>query len=234
MLMIARSDGGIGPASGSGSEGRYPWHTNIVATTFWVGDIFDPNADYASQVSAYDDDWLTSYGGCDGIWIDGRCHTEPRFPDNGWFPRSMTPLQNPFYLGLPYDDINDDRAFASRGQRIPWASEEPYASRIDDQDFSFMKDRWVEIRMGDRVCFGQINDAGPGKYDDVTYVFGFADERPANKRNNGAGMDVSPAINGCLHFTELDGIDDRIDWRFVDNGNVRAGPWTELVTTTKH
>jgi hypothetical protein len=24
--------------------GTYPWHTRIVSTTFWVGEIFDPNA----------------------------------------------------------------------------------------------------------------------------------------------------------------------------------------------
>src|ERR1700744_5879735 len=33
----------------------YPWHTNIVSTTFWVGEIFDPNASDGSQViSTYD------------------------------------------------------------------------------------------------------------------------------------------------------------------------------------
>jgi len=24
--------------------GAYPWHTGIVSTTFWVGEVFDPNA----------------------------------------------------------------------------------------------------------------------------------------------------------------------------------------------
>jgi hypothetical protein len=212
---------------------RYPWHTRIIATTFWVGEIYDPNAADGSQVmSAYDDNWVASYGGCDGIWIDGRCHTERRFPDNGWFPRSMVPLQNPFYLDLPYDDVNDDGTFAARAEHIPWASWEPYASRVSDRSFSMMKDRWVEIRRGKHVCFGQIEDAGPGQYADVNYVFGRNDARPANTRNNGAGMDVSPAINGCLHFAELNGQTDRVDWRFVDGEDVPLGPWNELVTTT--
>lgn len=218
---------------GIAGGGRYPWHTNIVATTFWVGDVFDPNVENGGQVSAYDENWVASYGGCDGIWFDGRCHTERRYPDNGWFPRSMIPQQNPFYLGLPYDDVNDDRSFALRGEQIPWASEEPYASRIHDRTFSFMKDRWVEIRRGNGVCFGQIEDAGPGKYDDVDYVFSQVDARPANKLHNGAGIDVSPAVTGCLHFTELDGQDDRVEWRFVDAGDVNEGPWTELITSSK-
>lgn len=237
VLVIIREDSGSGRGKGPGGrgEGRYPWHTQIIATTFWVGEIFDPNADDDGQVlSAYDDNWLASYGGCDGTWIDGNCHTEQRFDDNGWFPRSMVPLQNPFYLDLPYDDINDDRTFAARAQHIPWASQEPHASRVADRNFSLMKDRWVEIRRGDDVCFGQIEDAGPGQYDDVNYVFGHDDARPANERFGGAGMDVSPAINGCLHFTELNGDGDLIDWRFVDDEDVPAGPWKELITTTKH
>ena len=36
-------------------NGQYPWHTDIVATTFWVGEVFDPNASDGSQViSTYD------------------------------------------------------------------------------------------------------------------------------------------------------------------------------------
>ena len=236
VLMIVRDEAGFGAGRGSGGpgEGRYPWHTNIIAKTFWVGEIFDPNAADGSQVlSAYDDNWVASYGGCDGAWTDGRCHTERRFDDNGWFPRSMVPLQNPFYLDLPYDDVNDDRTFETRAEHIPWAADEPYASRASDRNFSLMKDRWVEIRRGEYFCFGQIEDAGPGKYDDANYVFSQNDARPANERHHGAGMDVSPAINGCLNFTELDGDGERVDWRFVDDEDVAAGPWKWLITTTE-
>src|SRR3989338_3507534 len=50
----------------SGSDSRYPWHTNIVATTFWVGEIFDPDVPDGSQtISTYDDRWLEHYGGCE-------------------------------------------------------------------------------------------------------------------------------------------------------------------------
>jgi hypothetical protein len=211
----------------------HPWHTDIVTTTFWVGEVFAPDESDGSQVvSTYDSDWLGSYGGCDGIVRDGRCDTEPRTADNGFFPTAMTPRQNPFYLDLPFDDVNDDIGFVVRRWVVPWAHREPYASWVDDRSMSLMKNRWVHVRHGDRECFGQVEDAGPGQYHDVAYVFGGDDARPVNRRYNGAGMDVSPAMNGCLGLTELDGEDDRVDWRFVEQDDVPQGPWKEVITTT--
>ena len=61
-----------------------------------------------------------------------------------------------------------------------------------------------------RTCYGQIEDAGPGAYDDYRYVFGTGNPRPANRLYNGAGLDVSPALTGCLAFTELNGDDNRV------------------------
>jgi hypothetical protein len=210
---------------------RYP-HTDIVATTFWVGEVFDPAADDGSQVtSAYDDGWLAHYGGCDGVLIAGVCRTERRTAANGFFPTSMSPRENPFYLDLPFDDVGDDAAFHRRSTVVPWANLPPYVGRSDDRSFSLMKNRWVEIRHGGHVCYGQIEDAGPGTYDDVGYVFGSFDARPANHRYDGAGMDVSPALNGCLDFADIDGDQDRVDWRFVDDVDVPRGPWTTVVTT---
>ncbi len=81
------------------------------------------------------------------------------------------------------------------------------------------------------TCYGQIEDAGPGEYHDSNYVFGSNDARPANTKYNGAGMDVSPALNGCLAFSELNGQNDMVDWQFVDDIDVPSGPWKTLVTT---
>ncbi|GAB4080167.1 hypothetical protein GCM10028783_11150 [Modestobacter muralis] len=212
--------------------GRYPVHTDVVATTFWVGEVFDPTAEDGSQVfSTYDDDWLAHYGGCDGVVVDDQCRTEPRVATNGWFPTRMAPRENPFYLDLPFDDVNDPEAAAVRAEVVPWAHDPGWAERLADPDRSLMKNRWVAVRKGERVCFGQVQDAGPGEYDDAAYVFGVDDARPANERYNGAGMDVSPALNGCLGFAELDGQDDRVDWWFVDDADVPAGSWTRVVTT---
>jgi hypothetical protein len=221
-------------APGGGSTtSTYPWHTNIISTTFWVGEIFNPNASDGSQVySTYDDDWEAHFGGCDGIVSSNKCSTQKRVATNNYFPTAITPKENPFYLDLPYDDINDKTAFAARGTQVPWANEAPYAGHAKDQSVSFMKNRWVKIQKGSAVCYGQIEDAGPGQYHDAAYVFGTNDARPANKDFNNAGMDVSPALNGCLGFAELDGEDDLVSWQFVDAADVPAGPWSVLVTTS--
>jgi hypothetical protein len=220
-------------STGSGSAGpqsrQYPWHTSIVATTFWVGEVLDPSAPDGSQtVSTYDTNWLANYGGCDGIVKAGQCRTERRVASNGFFPTSMTPLQNPFYLDLPFDDVNNPAAFSMRANVIPWANDPDYTGRADDPNFSFMKNGWVQLTKDGHVCYGQIEDAGPAVYDDAGYVFGPA--RPANTRFNGAGLDVSPALNGCLDFSTLDGANDRVDWRFVEQSDVPGGPWTRVVT----
>ena len=144
----------------------------------------------------------------------------------------MKPKQNPFYLDLPFDDINNADAFARRASVIPWAADPGYAGKSTSQDFSYMKNRWVEITKGGRTCYGQIEDAGPGQYNDAEYVFGSDDRRPANPDFNGAGMDVSPALNGCLGFAELNGESDQVDWRFVDAVDVPSGPWRTVVTTS--
>ncbi|WP_245861578.1 hypothetical protein [Compostimonas suwonensis] len=184
------------------------------------------------MLSTYDSQWFESYGGCDGVVDGDTCETEQRFAADGYFPRHMSPRENPFYLDLPFDDVNDPEAFAMRGSVIPWAGQPQYAGSVDDPDVSLMKNRWVQLRNGSRVCYGQIEDAGPGEYHDAAYVFGANDARPANTRYGGAGLDVSPALNGCLGFTELDGDSDRVDWAFVDDSAVPDGPWLRLVTTS--
>ncbi|MDQ0757132.1 hypothetical protein [Arthrobacter sp. B3I4] len=233
VAVLATSCSGPKPAPGPPTQQEYPWHTGIVATTFWVGEVFDPKAEDGSQVmSTYDSQWMQSYGGCDGVVGRDGCQTEPRSSANGYFPSSMTPRENPFYLDLPYDDVNNAAAFAERASVIPWAKEPGLARQSNAPGVSFMKNRWVKIRKNGRECYGQIEDAGPGQYQDKEYVFGKDDARPKNKDFNGAGMDVSPALNGCLGFQELNGQDDKVDWQFVDRKDVPDGPWLKLETRT--
>jgi len=241
LAMIVAVNVAVIGCSNDNSEGlvdgvsdKYPLHTNITATTFWVGEILDPTASDGSQVlSTYDSRWYESYGGCDG-YIDegGVCQTEARKASNGYFPLNMTPLENPFYLDLPYDDINNEIGFADRDRVIPWAGEKPYSDHVGDDRFSYMKNRWVAITRGDVTCYGQIQDAGPAEYSDADYVFGTDDRRPLNKKWRSAGLDVSPAINSCLGFPKLDYIEP-VDWRFVDDADVPDGPWTEIITTSQ-
>jgi hypothetical protein len=219
------------PAAGPPATG-YPWHTEITSTTFWVGEILDPNASDGSQVvSTYDIQWMAHYGGCDGVVIAGDCRTEARTAATGFAPQHMTPTQNPFYLDLPFDDVNNAAALAQRASVVPWANAPGYAGHATDPTVSLMKNRWVRLRRAGQICYGQIEDAGPGAYDDAGYVFGHDDQRPANTKFNGAGLDVSPALNGCLHFTDLNGQNDTLDWQFVDDADVPPGPWRTIITT---
>ncbi|WP_133434162.1 hypothetical protein [Aeromicrobium phragmitis] len=217
-------------ASPSPLPRTYPWHTDILAATFWVGEVLDPDAPDGSQrVSTYDSRWMERYGGCDGVWIDQQCQTEQRYEEDGWWPRHVEPRMNPFYLDLPFDDVNDDSAFAMRGDVIPWAVDPGYAEHVGDRSFSLMKNRWVQLRHSGRTCYGQIADAGPGVYDDAGYVFGIDDRRPVSRAFRGAGLDVSPALNGCLDLAGLDQLISRVDWRFVEAEDVPDGPWTRIV-----
>lgn len=60
-------DSAASPAESEGTADKHPWHTNIVATTFWVGENHDPDASDGSRaLFAYDGSWLQGYGGCDG------------------------------------------------------------------------------------------------------------------------------------------------------------------------
>jgi hypothetical protein len=43
-------------------------------------------------------------------------------------------------------------------------------------------------------------------------------------------MDVSPAMNGCLHFSDINGENDTVNWRFVEEKDVPPGPWLTIVT----
>lgn len=242
------------------SSRAYPVHTDIVATTFWIGETFDPDLPDGSQTcSTYDSQWAHHYsgvntgrvpttapgcpgsitGGCDGS-IDSAvtmCRTEARTAGNDFFPRTgPKPQENPFYLDLPYDDLNDPIGFDRRCETIPWADDPGYRGHCTDPAFSYMKNRWVKITgESGRVCFGQIEDAGPSHddlYHDGAYVFGHDDARPRQRHFNNAGLDVSPALNGCLDFRELDGESDRVSWQFVEVADVPRGPWSIVVTTS--
>lgn len=233
----------------------YPWHTNIVSTTFWVGEIFDPKLPDGSQVcSTYDSQWAFHWsgvnkgtvpssaggcqgaivGGCDGVPGTNKCATEARTAANDFFPTKVIPKENPFYLDLPFDDINDSVGFKTRCQVIPWANDPGYAGHCSDTNFSYMKNRWVRIvGPNGHTCYGQIEDAGPSHgslYHDSNYVFGSKDVQPVQGQFNNAGMDVSPALNSCLGFKDLDGENDKVKWQFVDFIDVPAGPATKLIT----
>lgn len=186
-----------------------------MATTFWVGEVFDPEAADGSQViSAYEGWRYERSGGCDGVIEDGVCQTEPRSAENGFFPSSMTPKQTPFYLDLPFADVNNVAAFALRGQ-TPLAQDPGYAGDLENREFSCKKNRWVQLQYKGNTCSAQIQDAGPAEYDEFDYVFGDGGTGPKGTKHNDA---------------ELNGTQAGVSWRFVDEVDVPDGPWKTIVT----
>jgi hypothetical protein len=130
-------------------------------------------------------------------------------------PANFIPRQNPFYVALPYNDIDDHHTKPEAAEVIPW-----FKSSFVRDGQSVCKGRWVAIRHGNKICYAQWEDVGPFQTDHWQYVFG--DERPRANRNRDAGLDVSPAVREYLALDDI----DFCDWKFVEFLHVPAGPWT--------
>ena len=186
--------------------GRGGWKANITTTVFWVGEPAAINNPVANDKSAWDGGWLSSYGGYDNPNPGARVN---------FVPLSFLPRQNPFYVALPYNDVDNHHTKPEAAQVIPWFS----GTFVRDGQ-SVCKGRWLAIRHNNRVCYAQWEDVGPFATDHWQYVFG--NERPRPNRNQDAGLDVSPAVRDYLGLAGL----DVCDWKFVDSRSVPAGPWT--------
>jgi len=189
---------------------KYPWKLDIVATVFWIGEQPTENNPTPNDKSSWDTQWMQSFGGYDDP--DRTKRTD------FYTPIGFTPKQNPFYIALPYNDCVDYNSHKSEASKvIPW-----FQQRYTRSGRTVLKGQWVAIRYGNRVCYAQWEDCGPFVTDDHAYVFGSA--RPKNSSNNGAGIDISPAIRDFLGLKSM----SRCDWRFVDVNEVPAGPWRNL------
>lgn len=183
-------------------------HQGISTTIFWVGEASgSDNANIPNHMSVWDANWQVSFGGVD----------DPA-KRNGYFPAGFTPKENPFYFALPYSDISEN------SKRKPSATNCAGAGAITP--YSWCKNTWIAIRKGDRVAYGQWQDAGPLGEDDTSYVFGSAS--PKNSFNAHAGLDVSPAIRDYLDLEDV----DSTDWTFVPASQVPSGPWKSVITTS--
>jgi hypothetical protein len=188
---------------------RYPWKRQIVTTTFWIGETPSRNNPVPNRSSCWDPDWAKNYGGNDSP------DSTDRTPD--YTPAAFTPGQNPFYIALPYNDMEHGGHKAEAAQVIPW-----FAKDYKGPTKSVCQGRWIAIRFGQKVCYAQWEDAGPFRTDHWQYVFG--DERPRWNLNRGAGLDVSPAVRDYLGI----GSTDVTDWKFVDFDEVPTGPWAKF------
>jgi hypothetical protein len=183
------------------SSSSYPWKFAIVSTVFWVGET---GSGPANTHSAWDNNWVTSYGGVD----------DP-VRRKGYEPAGFRPLENPFYVALPYCDIQEGRLKAEAAKVVPWL-----IAGFRGPRQSVCKGRWLEIRHGLKACYAQWEDVGPFHTDSAGYVFG--DKQPSPNVNHGAGIDVSPAVRDYLGLGPL----DMVDWRFVELAAVPIGPWS--------
>jgi hypothetical protein len=195
---------GRGLALDGGLE-RRSWKTGIVTTIFWIGERPTANNPVPNDRSSWDPNWLSNYGGYDDPDSKSR---------KDFIPASFLPRQNPFYVALPYNDVEGGHTKPEAKDLIPWFKD---AFVRDGQ--SVLKGHWLAIRHGNKVCFAQWEDCGPFCTDHWQYVFG--DDRPKANLNQNAGLDVSPAVRDYLGLGNI----DLCDWRFVELREVPPGPW---------
>jgi hypothetical protein len=186
----------------------YPWKRGIVTTTFWVGEDATKNNPVPNRASCWDPHWAENYGGNDP--------SDPSERTSEYIPAAFTPAQNPFYVALPYNDMEHCTHKAEAAEIIPW-----FAHDYKGPTKSVCQGRWIAIRFGNKVCYAQWEDAGPFRTDHWQYVFG--KDRPRWNLNRGAGLDVSPAVRDFLGMNST----DVTDWKFVDFVEVPTGPWAK-------
>jgi len=194
------------------TKSEYILHQDISTTVFWVGESANgTNGGIANIASAWDENWMTHFGGLD----DPLNRTDYK-------PTLFSPKENPFYFALPFNDFdfNGDRK-KDLERYIPWAKYFDLNASL-----SICKNRWIKIIKGDKVAYAQWQDVGPFQEDDQKYVFG--DAMPQSSVNNSAGLDVSPSVSDYLGLNGL----EKTSWQFVDFIDVPVGPWLDTITTS--
>jgi hypothetical protein len=184
-------------------------YKKVLTTMFWAGEGADDSNGFISNVpSAWDGNWMISFGGEDDP--NDRC---------GYYPCGFTPKENPFYFALPYNDLDRKGKRKENAKQVPWFDE-------FKEKKSIIKNQWIEVRYNGESCYGQWQDVGPFQEDDFDYVFG--DSPHKNTQGVGAGLDLSPAFFTCLGLNT----NREVEWRFVEKENVPEGPWKEIITTS--
>ncbi|MGO9543948.1 MAG: hypothetical protein ACLPPF_04040 [Rhodomicrobium sp.] len=177
-----------------------------VTTVFWVGEGASAENGHIDNYGSYwDARWMKHFGGVD--------NPEKR---NGFHPAGFKPKQNPFYVALPFAEVDRNGNLKEIAKNIPG---------FGTANGPLTRNRWVEIRYKGKSCFAQWQDVGPSGEDDFDWVFGDA-AKPKNKFGLRAGLDISPATAQWLDIEDS----ARTEWRFVDASAVPDGPWKDIVT----
>ncbi len=180
------------------------WKRNVISTVFWVGELPTANNPTPNTMSAWDANWQVNFGGYD--------HPERR---DGYLPAGFTPMLNPFYVALPYNDVAIGGGHRPEAAKvIPW-----FWQSYRGDGISVCKGHWVAIHHQGKVCYAQWEDVGPFEVDHWQYVFGKETARP--NRNQAAGIDLSPAVRDFLALSS----GATVEWRFADEQEVPRGPW---------
>ncbi len=189
-------------------KGVYPWHFDITATYFYIGELATKRNPVPNTASSWDSAWDDNYGGFDD---PNPANRDPLT----YAPKGFIPQLNPFYVALPYNDIQHGGPKPEAAKVIPW-----YRRDKEGKYDSVCRGMWVQIYYKGRYCFAQWEDCGPFCTDDWEYVF--AGARPRNTANQGAGIDISPAVRDYLG---IPGGTAKVHWRFVEFSHVPGGPW---------
>jgi hypothetical protein len=197
----------VAPTNFRSGFNRYPWKRGIVTTVFWVGERPTARNPVPNYKSSWDVRWAQNYGGLD--------NPDPSQRKN-YIPAKFVPRQNPFYVALPYNDVTRGTTKSEARKAIPW-----FKQAFERPGKSVLKGRWVAIKRGNRIAYAQWEDCGPFRTDHWQYVFG--NQRPLANLNQGAGLDVSPAVRDYLGM----GGKDVCDWKFVEARDVPVGPWSK-------
>jgi hypothetical protein len=197
---------GFGPTAVPRFPSSGAWKENIITTIFWIGEQPTRNNPTPNHSSSWDPYWAVNYGGFD--------NPDPSARRN-FIPVAFIPRQNPFYCALPYNDVTRGTTKPESRFVIPW-----FKQAFVQEGHTVCKDHWVAIRHGARVVYAQWEDCGPFRTDHYQYVFGY--DRPLPNLNDGAGLDVSPAVRDYLGMNSTR---DVCSWRFVNPSEVPNGPW---------
>ena len=92
-----------------------------------------------------------------------------------------------------------------------------------------LKNRWVQLQKDGVPVMARSRT--PVRRSTTTPPTSSATPVPRTPGSTAPASTSRPALNGCLGFSQLNGASDRVDWRFVEQSDVPAGPWTRIITT---
>lgn len=217
VIPTGARPGNLGRPLAPSSRILYPWKTHITATIFWCGEQPTKRNPTPNCKSSWDTQWAENFGGYDDPDPDKRIANHAT---GDFRPKAFVPKLNPFYIALPYNDVQGWSAHKPEASRvIPWFSRmRPLPGK------TVLKGRWVQIYYEKHSCYAQWEDCGPWVTNDWEYVFG--NKRPKTTQNGGAGIDLSPSIRDYLGVSS----GQKVHWRFVEESQVPYGPWKKYAS----